>query len=285
VTVGTTTLTPTSNIFDNQRGGEPVIGTFTRSFGGNPTLKPEESVSKNGGIVIDLPGRLLRGLSFSADYYQIDYTDRSGGPGTQVLFDFFPERVTRGPNLPGDPAGWLGPITSWDATNINLAGVKTKGWDYRLRYSRTVDWGDIMVSLAMTDPGLIITQATPAAVPNSTFGQRPRRFSGSFFWARGPWDAGLSVNHQNRYYISGPAGVPYPSYTEWNPQVSYDFGRNTRFGGDNRNWWMPVLKDSKLSVTIINAFNREPSKADAINSRIIMDPRLRRYIVSYAKKF
>ncbi len=76
VTTGTTTLTATSNIRDNRRGGELVLGTFTRSFGGNPTLRPEESVSKNGGIVIDVPGKWFKGLSFSADYYQFNYTDR-----------------------------------------------------------------------------------------------------------------------------------------------------------------------------------------------------------------
>lgn len=285
VTTGTTTLTATSNVRDNRRGGEPVIGTFTRSFGGNPTLKPEESVSKNGGVVIDIPGKLFKGLSFSADYYQFAYTERSGGPGTQVLFDFFPERVTRGPRLPGDPANFLGPITTWDATNINLAGVTTKGWDYRMTYNRTFNFGDIAFSAALSDPNVTVTKATPAAAPNSAFGHQPKRSSASLFWGQGAWDAGVAVNYQARYFINGLTAASFPSHIEWNPQASYNFARDSRFSAGAPEWWARTLSGSKLSVTIINLFNRDPERGEAASGRIVMDPRLRRYIVSFSKKF
>lgn len=285
VTSGTTTLTTTSNVRDNSRGGELVLGTFTRTFGGNPTLKPEDSVSKNAGVVLDVPGRWFKGLSFSADYYQFNYANRSGAASTQVLFDYFPERVTRGPKLPGDPASYLGPITGWDGTNINLAAVWTKGWDYRVSYSRNFSFGDVAASVAYTDPNVTTTQSTPAAAPTSAFGHQPSRLSGTFFWTKGAWDAGVSVNHQHRYFTGSLTSIPYPAYTEWNPQVSYNFGKDVRFGGDAREWWARALADSKLSLTVINVFNREPSMSDAANFRVIMDPRLRRYIVSFAKKF
>jgi outer membrane receptor protein involved in Fe transport len=286
VTTGTTTLTTTSNVRDNRRGGEPVIGTFTRSFGGNPALRPEESVSKNGGIVIDIPGKWFKGLSFSADYYQFNYTDRSGGPGTQVLFDFFPERVTRAPATAADTAaGFLGPITTWDATNINIGKVWTKGWDFRASYSRAFDFGDLMLTAAMSDPNVTVTQSTPAAVPSSAFGHQPRRLSGSAFWARGAWELGLSVNHQETYFINGLTGTAFPSYTEYNPQASYNFAKDARFSAQSKVWWERGLAGSKVTVTIINAANREPDMIDAANGRIVMDPRLRRYIVSFAKKF
>lgn len=288
VTTGTTTLTTTSNVRDNRRGGELVLGTFTRSFGGNPSLKPEESVSKNGGIVIDVPGRWFKGLSFSADYYQFRYTDRSGGPGTQVLFDFFPDRVTRAaPSAADVAAGRPGQIVTWDATNINIGAVWTKGWDFRASYSRTFDFGDLMLTAAMTDPNVTITQATPAAVPSSAFGHQPRRLSGSAFWSRGPWEFGLSVNHQETYFISGLTNTnfAYPAYTEYNPQASYNFAKDARFNSGAKEWWARALTGSKLTVTIINAANSEPEMIHAANGRIVMDPRLRRYIVSFAKKF
>jgi outer membrane receptor protein involved in Fe transport len=72
------------NIRDPLRGNELVLGTFTYKSGGNPALSPEESVSKNGGVVIDVPGRWFKGLSFSADYYEIDYRDRSGSTSLQT---------------------------------------------------------------------------------------------------------------------------------------------------------------------------------------------------------
>lgn len=137
----------------------------------------------------------------------------------------------------------------------------------------------------MSDPELITTQSTPASAPSSTFGHQPRKFSGSIFFGRGAWDVGTSVNYQGRYYINGPTSTAYPVFVEWNPQVSYNFGKNPRFGGENRAWWSRALAGSKVTVTVINAFDREPTITDVINGRIVMDPRLRRYIVSFAKKF
>ncbi|MBL9205735.1 MAG: TonB-dependent receptor plug domain-containing protein [Opitutaceae bacterium] len=283
VTSGTTTLTATSNLRDPLRGGELILGTYTRSFGGNPTLQPENSVSKNGGVVIDVPGKWFKGLSFSADYYQFDYTDRSGGPSNQVLFDFFPERITRGPKLATDPANYAGPVITWDATNINLAGVKTKGWDFRASYQRTFGFGDLSMHAALSDPNLTVTKATPAAAPSSTFGHQPKRMSGSFFWGKDAWDLGLSVNYQDRYYINGLTSTSYPSYLEFNPQVSYDFRKGARFSGEGNRSWTRWLAGSKASITIINALNRDPEMIDAANGRIIMDPRLRRYILTFSK--
>ncbi len=288
VTNFTTTYTSTSNIRDPLRGNELVLGTFTYKSGGNPALKSEESVSKNAGIVIDVPGRWLKGLSFSADYYQINYHDRSGSTGLQNLMTYFPERVTRAaPTAADTAAGYAGLVTTWDASNINLAWVKTKGWDFRAAYSRTFDFGDLMASVAFTDPNVTTTRSTPAAAPSSAFGHQPSRLSASLFWGRGPWDAGLVFNHQNRYYISGLTNTSfaYPEYTEYNPQVSYDFGRDARFVPEAPEWWARYLAGSKVTVTVINALDAEPDRIDAANSRFTGDPRLRRYIISFAKKF
>lgn len=286
VSTFTTTYTASRNVFDPLRGNEAVVGAFSYKSGGNPNLRPERSISRNGGVVIDVPGKWFKGLSFSADYYEIDYTDRSGSTSLQVLLNYFPERITRAaPTAADTAAGYAGVLTGWDASNINLSGVETKGWDFRAAYSRAFGFGDLFVSLAFTDPDVIITQATPAAAPSSTFGHQPAKFSGSAFWGRGAWDAGFVVNYQKRYYISGLSSAAYPSYLEWNPQVSYDFGRDARFGTDAPAWWGRWLAGSKLTVTVINAFNKEPSLADAANARFAGDPRLRRYIVSFAKKF
>ena len=288
VSTFTTNLTTTSNIRDPLRGNELVLGSYTYKSGGNPALSSEQSVSKNAGVVLDVPGAWFKGLSFSADYYQINYTDRSGSTGLQVLLNYFPERVTRAaPTSADQAAGYAGVVTGWDASNINLAGVTTKGWDFRGSYSRSFDFGELLVTAAFTDPNVTVTKSTPAAAPSSTFGHQPSRFSGSVFWGRGAWDAGVSVNYQNRYYISGltSVGSSYPSYIEWNPQASYNFGKDGRFGKDAQAWWARWLADSKVTVTVINAFNKEPSLTDAMNARFAGDPRLRRYIVSYSKKF
>lgn len=296
VTEFTSNITAARNISDPLRGGQLVTGSFLNRSGGNAALMPEESVSRNAGVVFDVPGRLFKGLSFSADYYEIDYTDRSGSTGLQDLLNYFPERVFRLPLTPADQAlGYTGgalPQSStgqlaWDGSNINLAGVRTKGWDYRATYSRTFDFGEVFFTASYTRPALIVTQSTPGATPDDTFGHQPDKFSGSVFWAKGPWDLGVSVNYQSRYLSGGVNNLStsFPSYIEWNPQASYSFGKDSRFGGDASRWWARWLADSKVTVTIVNAFEKEPTLIDAANVRFAGDPRLRRYIVSLSKKF
>ena len=181
-------------------------------------------------------------------------------------------------------AGYPGVITGWDASNINLAGVTTSGWDYRMSYQRVFDFGEVLLTLARTDSDPTYTMATPASTPTTSFGHQPTRTSGSFFWTQGPWDAGLSVNYQSSWRDTATS-TPYPTYIEFNPQVSYDFGDDTRYSAGAQQWWSRWLADSKLSLTVINALNKEPEPQDVANGRIVVDPRLRRYIVSFSKTF
>lgn len=288
VTSFTQNITTTTTTRDPLRGNLQVPpGTYPFISGGNPKLMPEESVSRNAGVVLDVPGKWFKGLSLSADYYEIEYSNRSGSTSLQTLLNFFPERITRAALTPADTAlGYTGgAIISWDASNINIAKGNTKGWDYRLTYSRTFGFGNVDGMIALSDPDLIVTQATPASAPSGAFGYQPRKISGSFFVARGAWDVGTSVNYQSRYYISGITGASYPSLIEWNPQVSYNFGKDSRFGGENKAWWSRVLAKSKVTVTIINAFEKEPTVSDVVIGRVVSDPRLRRYILSLTKKF
>lgn len=62
--------------------GPYVIRTY--SFG-NPALKPAVSRGKSAGIVIDVP--LVKGLSATADYWEINQSDVIGQRGQQLIFD------------------------------------------------------------------------------------------------------------------------------------------------------------------------------------------------------
>lgn len=286
VTTGTATLTTASNVRDTLRGGELVLGTVTSVSGGQPHLKPETSVSKTGGIVLDVPGKWFKGLSVSVDYWQTYYVNKIGSASRQVLIDFFPERVTRGAKLSNDPANYAGLITGFDTSNLNLASQKARGFDYQVSYQHRYSFGQVMGSIGYSDPNVIVTQSTPAAVPSSTSGQLPWRLSGSLFWSRNAWGAGTTMSYQARYYIFGLAspGFAYPSVAIWNPQVSYNFSRNPVFGEKADTWWARALAGSRISLTVPNVFNREPSLADVINGRVVMDQRLRRYIISLSKQ-
>lgn len=273
----TVSLTAVQGVFDTLRDGEPVIGDLGWVSGGQPDLNPETSVTRNLGIVLDVP--FIAGLSFSVDRWELNYRDKVGEPDFQVLIDFFPERVTRAPSTGGMP----GIITGFDSSVVNLTAVDSKGIDYRLSYQHEFGFGDVMVSAALADPDPIVTRATPAAEPSVW--EQPKRISGSLFWARGPWDAGAAVNYQEAFPSFASATLLFPSYIEWNPQLSFDFERDARFGDDAASWWARLLAGSKLSLTALNVFNNEPSEFAAANSRIVMDPRLRRYILSFSKSF
>lgn len=280
------TLTVARNVHDSLRGGELVLGTVNLISGGNPHLAPETSTSKNWGVVIDVPGKWFKGLSFSADHYELEYTNRIGAPSHQVLIDLFPERVTRAAApSPSDPAGYAPRITGFDTSNINLASVRTRGWDYQLTYQRSTRVGGFSLALGYSEPGKTITKATPSATPTASI--QPKRLSGSVFWERGAWGAGVVVNYQDRYLISGITNITqsYPPYIEWNPQVSYNFGKDPAFNDKSGAWWPHLLADSKVTLTIVNVFDRGPSNTDVVNGRVVMDPRLRRFILSVNKKF
>lgn len=285
VTTGVATLTVASNVRDTLRGGELVLGTVNSISGGNKALSPETSVSKNWGVVVDVPGKWFKGLSFTADHYELDYTNRIGSTTRQILIDFFPERVTRAAPSPSDPAGYAGLITGFNTSNLNLSGVRTRGWDYQLSYQRSTGLGGFYLTAGYSEPGKVITKATPIA--NPTASAQPKRFSGSLFWARGAWGAGVVMNYQARYFIFGLTNfnASYPSYVEWNPQVSYDFGKDPAFNGKGAAWWHRALAGSKVTVTVVNALDNDPSPFSVAQGRVVMDARLRRYILSLNKKF
>jgi len=269
----TTTINASNGVKDTLRGDAPVTGTYTLTSGGQPHLKPETSVSRDVGLVVDVPGAWVKGLSFSVDFWDLAYTNKVGSPSYQVLIDYFPERVTRDAS---------GVITGFDTSNINLSKVTTKGIDYRLTYQRTFGFGDLTFSAALADPDVQWTTATPASKPSSTYGHQPNRYTSSLFWSRGPWTAGVSTNYQAKYWIYGPAYPQYAKhpYIEWNPQVAYDFGHTP--WSEHQSFTDHLLSGLKISVTIVNLFDNKPGAAD---SNYAMDPRLRRYILTIAKRF
>ena len=264
----TTTITASRGIKDTLRNNEAVVGTYTLTTGGQPHLKPESSVSRNVGAVLDVP--FVKGLSFSIDFWTIDYKDQVSAPGYQDLITFFPERVTRNSS---------NVITGFDNSVINQSKVQTKGVDYRGTYEHAFSFGRMMFSASVADEGEVIATATPSAKPTHRI--MPLKGSSSVFWSHGSWTGGVAVNYQGRYQPYAGATTLYPSYIEWNPQASYDFGNHVASDGA----WGTVFKDIKLTATVVNLFNKDPDTWDVGNGRIVMDPRLRRYILTLSKKF
>lgn len=146
------TLLPQGN--DPRRGGEEVLIPARNNFdGGNPDLRPEKSESWSVGLI--LTPRQIPDLRLSVDYTQIKKTDEitTHPGGSQGLIndeELLPGRITRGPNLPGDPPGWPGPIIGVDNSLLNLSQTQVAAYDLQIDYQRDTAIGRFALSAAGT---------------------------------------------------------------------------------------------------------------------------------------
>jgi len=106
---------------------------------GNPDLEAEEAKSWTAGVV--LQPRWIRGLSFTADYYDIQIDNAISLVGAQDIIDncydasggldpSFCSLFTRGADSN---------IDFIETTFINAAALTTKGWDFELAYTRDLE--------------------------------------------------------------------------------------------------------------------------------------------------
>lgn len=288
VTSSTTTVSSSANVIDHQRGDTRVAaGTYTTTIGGNLGLKPEKSTSDSIGLVLESPFALLKGLSFSVDYQLLDYTDRLQTLTLQQTFDYFPERVTRGANLPTDPTGWAGVPTKIDTRTANIAKLEVEAIDYQISYRRATRWGSFDASLAMTDYIKYLARSVPTATPTNSIFQYPTRVTWQTHWTKGPYGFGVSGFYQEKQYRTiTRTTLRWDSAIEWNTQVSYDFDRRRaaaeRSDTPVKRW---LLAGTKLSLTINNVLDREPPHAQGQAGFGVTDPRMARYILSLRKSF
>jgi len=128
-------------------------GQYNSLIGGNPKLKAESSESVTFGIVV----QPLKDLTFSVDYFDIKVTDTIGGISPSTTIDQclktgdakYCSLITR------DRAGtlWLLPQSQVVATNQNIGGTSTKGFDFAFGYSLPLGG---MGSLGLTGTGTLL---------------------------------------------------------------------------------------------------------------------------------
>lgn len=281
------------NAIDPLRGNQNYGGgTYTSITGGNPNLKAQRSENWTYGIVVDVPK--VPGLSLSFDWFENNYTDRIGTILTLAdSIRYFPDSVSRGPNLPGDQPGWPGPVVSFDQRPRNIAVARFAGYSFGARWNLSTTWGDFALTASgektLTDESRVLPDAPPTATVNKRF--RPMRITSSLFWTRDGWDAGVTSIYGGRYWVNSTNETLSPSrWTDdvmrWDVNAGYDFGRNKAFGAKGSSWWQRALHDTKLRVTVINVFDTEPP-LDALGffSGSVIDIRLRRYVIDFTKRF
>lgn len=176
----------------------PAVGLNTYPFvaAGNRGLEPEKGRVWYGGAVLDL-NKWIKGLSFSADYFDIGLTNVITAFTTPTtFFNFFPDRVVRTP---------AGLIQYFDAKTINAAGYKWKGLDlgadYRLRGTRL---GDFNFSGQITYTDLFALNAGSGLGYVNTAGRynNPRiAGSGQIGWKKGRLAATLGTQFKGHYLM------------------------------------------------------------------------------------
>lgn len=277
---------------DLSRGNAPITGPLDQLSGGNPDLKPQLSENFTYGVVIDVPK--VDGLSVSLDYFDYKYTDGFGNISSMMDRQrFAPETIVRGPKLATDPADWLGPIISFDNRTINISSARTSGYSFGVRYQRSTSWGDFGLNLAGEKTLGREERILPNSAPTASVAKKfvPMRLTTSLFWNRGAWDAGLTHVYGGKSWTDSSNATIAPSrYTDdvmrWDANVGYDFGRRADFAAKDASWWRRALHDTKLRVTIVNVLDEEPPlNVNGSFSSSVIDPRLRRYIIDFTKRF
>lgn len=269
--------------------GNSALGDISVRTGGDPGIKPEKSESWTAGFTWDVP--MIKGLSLGLNWYDNRYTDKitsSSGLPLDVLVQYFPYRLERGPKLPGDPSNWSGPITVIDWRSINASSARTSGYDISARWNRQTTWGEFDLGANLTGylKNELVARAGVPPSANINKNSLPLQGMLSFFWSRGAFDTGLTAVYKGRFQRTPPSSIWTESNTRLDWQGSYDFGRSGWWKQHAGKWWQSALKDTRLSLTIYNALNTDPNLIPAGYFDLsIIDVRQQYYTLLLTRKF
>jgi iron complex outermembrane receptor protein len=280
------TANPPLDIF---RGGTPVsLLVMPTVFGGNPALVPEETESTTAGLVLNVPGRWFKGLSFSYDTYDHKYLNRIS-PSLSFLdrLAIFPELFTRGPRLPTDPAGWLGPITSYDNRAVNVATNRISGWDVGMKYFRDTPLGQFSLSSNASRAYRNENRPRPGAPPatNAVPQSLPMKISGALHWKRGAWESGAMASYRDSFKTIVNQRLT-PSAIRWDWRGGVDLSKTKWASPTSERRWQRWLADSKVNLTLFNVFDEiPPMNSSGLPDSSVIDARGMRYALTFAKSF
>jgi iron complex outermembrane recepter protein len=245
-------------------------------FGGNRSLKPEESEQATIGFVLEP----IPNASVSIDYFKINLKNSivNGFSPIAVLNDLgqFGSLVTRAPPEPG--SSLPGRITSILQTYVNVGGVRLQGLDLEGHYRTPIQsWGRISFNVSGTyylrydtqQPDNTWLGGVGTAYQQVVTGVIPRwKHYASATWDQGPWSATLAQTFQT-------------SYTD----QQTDLDGNLRTVGSLSLWDLQGsysgFKNLKRTVGVKNLFDRNPPASNQQSTFIVgfdpsyYDPRAR----------
>jgi len=274
-------------LFDTFRN-EQLLGQVVNLTGGNPALLPEESVTRNYGVILEPPFALLKGLSLALDHWDIRMTNRVGSVNYQDRLAFRPDLFLRGTPTAADiTAGLPGRIVEIDNRSINIAQFNTAGYDYSLRYDRRFErWGDysLRANVTRTTRYESITRPGLAPVSSQSPLSRPLRGTAGLDWSKWGLGLGATAVYQEgfRTFVTS-ATTQTPSTILWNLRASYNFDQGTlvRFSGR----WQRAFAGVRLNASLLNAWDLEPPLTSTGATTGAVDSRGRRYTLTLRKAF
>jgi len=287
--------TVNSTFVDPRRGNTSQTLSIINDIGPNPDLLPETSTSQSVGLIFS--PRWAKGLRLSLDYWDIEKQDAIRTPTFDQLLaneSLLPGRITRGSNLPGDPAGWAGPVVQIDRRSINFSTISTSGWDSQISWRKpTPTLGEYTVTAVATYTHDFLTRITPGSPQTEAVDtQTALKWRGrvSFLWKGGNWNAGITARYTHSYLTDQTApSLQFPNGTGldgdricsdlvWDVQVGYTIPYAVDRAG-----WRRWLRGTQWTLGALNVLDRMPPwHSNGFYSRF-SDPRMR-YVYLQTKK-
>lgn len=263
-----------SNIIDPFNGNRS--SQARNPTAGNPDLKPEESISKGFGLVVQ--PAFLRGFSASADYFDINVKNGITSINVQRVVDLCFQGAQQMCNfIRRDAAGVIFEVAG---TTLNQASEHAKGIDFEASYNLPLarivsSWGgDISLrgfaTYYMTER---LTSGLPGDIPvdiagvNHASSQTSRfaptwRYTISATYDRDPVTAtltmrGLSSGVVNNNYIVCRSACP--TSTTQRTTVTNNYIPGASYFDFNITYKRPFgLKDTEVFLNIQNVLNSDP---------------------------
>lgn len=262
--------------------GDPVdASTYQRLVrtSGNRNLTPEDGISKQVGLVFDMPWKRLSGLSLDFAHGVIEQKNLiTSGLGTTFIrqnelsstgdlvirdpqSETFTNTTTANINVLSGPAGATTPVRPGETVTVpgrirfitdsavNLSQQLVRFYDYGLRYRlRTAEYGAFNVTSTWTYYGFYSTRRFENAAVVSNVGRNlPRyRAQSSIAWQRRTWGANIAMNYIHRYRDLRRDGWEVGRYYTFSGSVSYAFAKTSKIG------------DARITLGLENILDREP---------------------------
>ncbi|WP_199609235.1 TonB-dependent receptor plug domain-containing protein [Flocculibacter collagenilyticus] len=130
-------------------GFEPIGDQLSSTRGGNQDLQPEESDTITLGVVYN--PSFAEGLSLTLDYWDIELTNAISTVGEQIILNNCAFRGVDCDKITRFTSGPLaGNSIDIDDRNVNVGGVDSSGFDFNIRYTTDISFGQLKINLDTT---------------------------------------------------------------------------------------------------------------------------------------